>query len=124
MANTLPPKLTLSVTGGEGLVTRMEKSYEFELKEKMERTFVINSSSETIDLTKVNSPTVFIFEGDGNFTVSFTVSGGDVIEFEVSQQIAMTLTSSFVSTLTALTITETASADRKISIRLYSEVVS
>lgn len=124
MANILPPKLTLSLTGGEGLITRMEKTYEFNLKEKLERTFTINNSTETIDLTKVNTPTVFVFEGDGKFTVTFTETGGNTIEFEVSQQMSMTLTSDFVATLSALSVTETASADRMINVRLYSEVVS
>lgn len=121
--SSLGPRLNTQLLGGEGEITRFENTYSFDLNEKVERLIKLNDSSETIDLTDVSNPTVFVFKGSNIFNVTFTMLDANTISFPIQDTFSMVVTPDFVALIDTLEVSAPVSTvDVSVTVKIYSEM--
>lgn len=117
-------KVSLSVSG-PSQVTSLDKVLEYIVKEKLEKTIILNNSSETIDYSFVDNPKIFIFDSENNFKVRMLWTPTDAsltqqtIEYEVEDLFVFTPSATFLSELDSLEIFEEDEVDVAVNVRVF-----
>jgi len=104
------PRLSFNVIG-EDLLTNLSKNIELEIAEKLENRIILNNSSQILDFSFIENPSVFIFEGTG-FELSFDNSVGDSFSFPVNGLYMMVVEEDTLD-ITTITISTTLEVDSK-----------
>lgn len=124
MANQNPTfRIIISGSG----VTGLDETTSIELKNKVEESYTIVDTDGvvTLNFDNIENMKALIFDGNGDFTVTFT-SGANTLEFPCGSGIPMTFpaTQTFVDGLDSISISTLSTEDIQIQVRAYGEVVT
>lgn len=107
----------------DNAISILSKSSEFTLKEKKETIINLNNSSYVVDLTNIDNVCLLVFEGSGEFTVTF-VQDANTVTHTVTDFFVLTLTPASASSFTSITIAETNEEDVSIHAFVYGKVTT
>ncbi|KKL48204.1 hypothetical protein LCGC14_2327880 [marine sediment metagenome] len=111
--------IKLTVTGEE-LVTGLTNTQSVNVAEKLEQNITLTSSSQTIDISFLDTIKTFIFEASSNYIVEITADS-EVIEFGCNGVFMLQPTAAFVATIDSIVVKNESSTALTIKVRIYSE---
>ena len=114
---------TLNTTLSGTDVSAFQISKDFVSTEKLEQTIVLNNTTQAIDFSFIDAPTVFTFSGDAQFVVSITANAS-TIDFVVDGAntgiFTYITTAAFAATITDITVKELNSVPATIKVGIYN----
>lgn len=121
------PTIKVQISGDN--LTTLSTSTQFDLENKTEKTFTINSVdlAKTVDTSNVENIKAIVFTGTGEFQVTFEKdAGSNIIDFIIDYSIPFVLptTQAFIDSLDAIKFSTLSVDDIQISIKIYGEVVT
>lgn len=111
-------RINLNIVGEESL-TKLSDTIYLNVTEKIENTFIINNSSQIIDFSFIDAPSIFVIEGAG-FDLTIKDVDTSTMTFPVKGFFAMVLDPS--NTIDELEVSTSLEVDTKVSIRIYNNI--